>query len=82
MDRNSGYETDPQGRVITSPHVAFLLIGNWWCTLFGANQPAGCPPGYAKPQTCPGCLAEASGILVSLTSLAQNRLQRLRSLWL
>jgi hypothetical protein len=67
---NSGYGSDPPGGVITNPHVAFLVVGKWWCTLFGTNQPPGCPRGYANPQTCPGCAAEASGILGALNSLA------------
>lgn len=57
---------------LTSPHVAFVLVGNWWCPLLGGNQPSQC--GSWTPSVCPGyvgqsCLAEGSDLLLALDNL-------------
>jgi hypothetical protein len=61
--------TDPKGGLVLHPHVAFVLVGKWWCTLYGVDQPVQCPSKYAEPQKCKGCLAEASEILGDVTSM-------------
>lgn len=56
--------------VVTSPHVAFVLVGNWWCSLYGSNLPSQCKSW--TPPTCPGyqsCAGEASDLLSALNSL-------------
>ena len=61
--------------VVTSPHVAIVLVGNWWCGLYGSHLPSQC--GSWTPSTCPGyvaqsCPVEASDFLGALNSLLAN----------
>lgn len=59
--------------VVTNPHVAFVLVGNWWCDLVSSNQDPQCKfPKY--PFKCPGyagnsCLVEGSQFLGVLNDL-------------
>ena len=70
-------------QVIAPPHVAFVLVGNWWCDLFTSNAPSACRFGNHYPFTCKmtptdtaptalKCLAEASAFLSSLNNLVLN----------
>jgi hypothetical protein len=75
---NSGNCPPSQGSnvsVVTSPHVAIVLVGNWWCTLYGSHLPSQCSSW--TPSTCPGyvaqsCPVEASDLLGALNSLLAN----------
>ncbi len=63
-------------QAITNPHVAFVLVGSWWCTLFSSStQPSMCK-GWT-PSTCPGytsnsCAAEASDFLIALSNMVSK----------
>ena len=53
------------GEIVANPHVAFVLVGNWWCSLFGA--------GVKRPAICAGVSTgppvEQSAFLSTLNSL-------------
>jgi len=62
------------GDPIASPHVAFVLVGNWWCTVAGSSTPA-CA-GRVRPPHCTSatgarisCKKEAISILNALQSM-------------
>lgn len=36
-------------RVVVNPHVAYVLVGDWWCPLYGSRPPKGiCSTGSAR----------------------------------
>jgi hypothetical protein len=61
-----------QGDPIQNPHVAFLLVGDWWCPLVGTTQTAPCN-GTQRHYTCTqgfsSCNQETHAMLNALDDL-------------
>jgi Concanavalin A-like lectin/glucanases superfamily/Putative Ig domain len=61
--------------LVSPPHVAFVLVGNWWCARTGGTSFLSCPSKY--PYKCPrspggpdsSCSVEASDLLGALANL-------------
>ena len=60
---------------VKTPHVGFVLVGDWWCPLLGSNVAGticASPKSYKCPKEYASCLAETSGFLGALNSLVQT----------
>ncbi len=69
--------------VMNQPHVAFVLVGSWWCGLLSGSLPSACSSyNSAKPPLCKlslapktkgvPCSIEASYIMAGLNALIQK----------
>jgi hypothetical protein len=66
-----GNDGDP----IHSPHLAFLLVGDWWCSLSGAGQSSLCNGSQSSYNCTAGyssCAAESSAIMSALLNLVAD----------
>jgi Putative Ig domain len=59
----------PPRTVIPNPHVAFVLVGNWWCSLF---SPSSTPPKNCKRGSTPTAPVEQSNFVAAVSSLVKN----------
>jgi hypothetical protein len=58
----------PSTRVLVNPQVAFVLVGDWWCPLYGSNPPKGiCSTGTAGQDR-----SMQASFLSTATSLIQH----------
>ncbi len=60
---------------IHSPHVAFLLVGNWWCPLVGSTRTSACTgsqPSYHCNVGYTSCIQETTDIVAALHDLIHS----------